>query len=133
MCDCCIFKEKTALICRWFIGFIVLWLIVIGVICLAIGGYTLSLSGVSLANQSEDSQLKSLIYYISIAAFIAGAFTIVLGLTGGLLIRCRNSWVGCPFIFFSYLIGILAIGTGITIVNPNTNGLYYLGCYYADE
>jgi hypothetical protein len=55
MCDCCIFKEKTALICRWFIGFIVLWLIVIGVICLAIGGYTLSLSGVSLANQSEDS------------------------------------------------------------------------------
>ena len=52
MCDCCIFKAKTALACRWFIGFIVLWLIVIGVICLAIGGYTLSLSGVSFANQS---------------------------------------------------------------------------------
>ena len=78
-------------------------------------------------------KLKSLVYSISIAAFIAGSFTITLGLTGGLLIRVRNSWVGCPFIFFSYLIGILALGTGITIINPNTNGLYYLGCYFPDK
>jgi hypothetical protein len=50
MCDSCILKEKTASRCRWFNGFIVLWLLVIGVICLAIGGFTLSISDAPSAN-----------------------------------------------------------------------------------
>ena len=109
-------------------------LAVIGVLTIIIAGYTLGTSSVYTSNQTTDKYLKFLWQGISIGGFISGAFTLCLVILAGLVLKFRNGWSGCPYMFLSFSISVLSLGIGIGIVTPfsKDGGSYYFACGYPD-
>ena len=134
MGNCCAFKAGTIEFCRKIMFFKIFELAVIGVLTIIIAGYTLGTSSVYTSNQTTDKYLKFLWQGISIGGFISGAFTLCLVILAGLVLKFRNGWSGCPYMFLSFSISVLSLGIGIGIVTPfsKDGGSYYFACGYPD-
>lgn len=108
---------------------------VIGVLTIIIAGYTLGTSSIYTSNESTDKFLKFLWTGISIGGFISGAFTLCLVIMAALLLKFKNVWAGCPYLFFTFSISILSLGIGIGILSPfqkEGGSSYYVACSYPD-